>query len=322
MVEEWVPWLVVGVALFIYCLMTLALRVIEPQGLSARLGLAAPEPRDEDDSFSPAEYRSTRIVVTTVRTASVIAIVMGALEGSRYLIQTDADILLMAAVAICVLTGLIVLRTLLNRLADGCYEDVEIWLSPITWSAVLTGRVLRLNRVAEYIYETDNGSETHDEAEGSVLNVLQNIASNDLRASDLMIPLSEVVAVDEATPLEEIADMMIKFDLDSILIYGDKIDNVLGTISKTTVLQTLVQGDGYTSASEPSLLSDVFGAPVSQQVASLFDDFRRRSDQTAVMVDEEGLVAGILTYDLMLRLLFTNGNADSAIASQANDRND
>ncbi len=39
MVEEWVPWLVVGVALFIYCLMTLALRVIEPQGLSARLGL-------------------------------------------------------------------------------------------------------------------------------------------------------------------------------------------------------------------------------------------------------------------------------------------
>ena len=320
MLEEWLAWPVLGVALFIYCLMTLTIRVMEPQGLSARLGLATSDSGDEDDHFSPAEYKSTRIVVTTVRTASVIAIVMAALEGSRSLFATNADLLLMIAVAASVLIGVIVLRTLLNRLADGCYEDVEIWLSPIIWSAALASRVLRLNRVAEYMHEADNGSETHDEAEESVLNVLQNIASNDLRASDLMVPLSEVVAVDEDTSLEEIADMMVKFDLENILIYGEKIDDVLGTISKTTVLQALVRGDGKKSATDPSFRSAVFGAPVSQQVASLFDDFRGRSNQTAVMLDEEGLVAGVLTYDLMLRRLFINGNTEGS--SQSDNEND
>lgn len=312
MIDQWLPWVVLLCAVLVYSLTTLALRVMEPQGLYARLGFQQSDGGDDDNKISsPAEYRATRIVITTVRTASVIAIVMSSLEGARMFSWGLDGLWLMTVVAACVLVGVIALRTLLNRLADVCHDDVDIWLSPLIWLSAFIGRLVGLNRVAEYIYETDSASESNDDAGENVMNVLQNIAANDLRGSDLMLPLSEVVAVGSDSSLEEMADMMIRLDISSVLIYGDMIDEVQGTVNKADVLQVLREsGDNGLMAGDVPMLSDVFYVPVTQQVANLFDDFKGKVEQTAVMLDEQGLVAGILTYDLMMRRLLMNGDAN------------
>lgn len=312
MFEDWVAWLILAGAIVLYSITTLTLRVIEPRGLTAKLGITPHENSNEENRVSPAQYRATRMVLTTLRTGSLIAIVMSALEGARTAFETDSIALIMTAVAVSILLGVVILRTILNRLADGCYEDVEIWLSPITWTATLIGRIFRLRRVAEYIYETETQpSESHEELGGNVLSVLQGIASKDLRGSDLMMPLSEVVAVQKDTALGEIADMMTNLQLHNVLIYGDTIDDIKGTIEKADLLQTIRQ-DAKTSIDTEAIVKQIFFAPMSQQAVHLFDSFKGRDQMTAVMLDEDGLIAGILTYDLMIRhLLDVNGDPSS-----------
>ncbi len=310
MFDGWSTWAVLAGAVLVYGIMTLILRALEPQGLSERLGIAPADNGDEERSRWQSNYRSTRMVVTTVRTGSVIAVVIAALEAAQTLGETEGRMLVMIVVAAAVLFGVIVLRTLLNRLADSCYEDVEIWMSPLIWLAAGIGRLLRLNRVAEYIYETESPPDRQEEAGENVLNVLQNIASKDLRGKDLMQPLSETVAVHHSTGLEDVADMMVELDLQNVLIYGDTIDDVMGTVEKSKVLQALRDREHDPNITTASIVDEVFFLPVSQQVASLFSDFKDRVKQTAVMLDEVGMVAGTLTYDVMLRQLLKDGTVE------------
>ena len=304
MPDTWVPWLVLALSTGIYGLMTLTLSVLQPQGLAAMLGMASTESSDDLNPGSAGDYRAARIVVTTLRTGAFIAIVISAYHSARTIYLTGNEVLLPFVVAAVVLVGIIIFRMVLNRMVNACYEDVKIWLAPIIWPARFIGRRLRLNRVVNYMQDVDSSGEPTDEPVENVLNVLHNLSSKDLRADDVMLPISETVAVRADTPLEDLAQMMEQLEIDDVVVYDQTIDDVLGTIERADALQGLRANHQPNPVCREWISHSTFPVPVTQQVAALFDDFRDRMDETAVMLDEEGKVAGILTFgNLMERLL-------------------
>ena len=309
MFDDWLPWLVLVTSASVYGLMTLTLSVLQPQGLAAMLGMASTESSDNLNPGSAGDYRATRIVVTTIRSASFIAIVISAYRASLTLNTTANEMLVMAIVSAAVLVGVITIRMLLNRMANSCYEDVKIWLAPIIWLARVIGRRLQLNRVANYMSDTESSGDATDEPVENVLNVLQNLSSKDLRADDFMVPISDMVAVNADTSLEDVINMMDQLEIDTVVVYDQTIDEVLGTISKADVLQGLRQSNGEESPICRDWVSaSIFQVPVTQQVATLFDDFRDRMHDTAVMLDEDGKVAGILTFSNLMEQLLRDAN--------------
>lgn len=308
MPEDWLPWIALATSALIYGLMTLTLSVLQPQGLAAVLGMASTESSDDLNPGSAGDYRATRIVVTTVRSASFIAIVVSAYRAGMSVVTPGNDILLMAVVAGAVLVGVITMRMALNRLASGCYEEVRIWLAPIIWPARFVGRRLKLNRVANYISDVESSSDATDEPVENVLNVLQNLSSKDLRADDFMMPISDTVAVHADTNLEDVVHMMDQLDIDTIVVYDKTVDQVLGTINVAQALQGLRRSEGDTPVCRDWVSESIFPVPVTQQVATLFDDFRDRMHDTAVMLDEEGKVAGILTFGNLMEQLLTDAS--------------
>ena len=306
--DGWVAWTVLATSFLIYGLMTLTLRVSEPTGLSARLMLSSGQRGGGDAPDDVDTYRSMRMVLTSIRTASVISLVIAAILGVRELSVGELNVVTMLGIGVGILLGLIVMRAMLNRLADGCFEDVAIWLAPISWSARKIGTILPLRRLASYATDDQSNGEPLSEPTSNVLNVLHNIAAEDLRASDLMQPLAEVVAVKEQAGLGELSTMMINLDLDLIVVYGDSIDEVRGTVSKADVLQSLRQGSSEDTTSE-GIISPVFALTTTQHVANVVDSFRGRTDHLAVVIAEDSKLEGILTYDRLMRKLLSNGDA-------------
>ena len=315
MPEDWLPWIALVASTMIYGLMTLSLSVLQPQGLAAVLGMASTESSDDLNPGSAGDYRATRIVVTTVRSASFIAIVVSAYRAGMSVVTPGNDILLMAVVAGAVLVGVITMRMVLNRLASGCYEEVRIWLAPIIWPARFIGRRLKLNRVANYIADVESSSDATDEPVENVLNVLQNLSSKDLRADDFMVPVSDTVAVQADTNLEDVVHMMDRLDIDTIVVYDKTVDEVLGTINTAQALQGLRRSEGDRPVCRDWVSASIFPVPVTQQAATLFDDFRDRMHDTAVMLDEEGKVAGILTFGKLMEQLLT----DASLVNEATE---
>lgn len=308
MVEDWLPWVVLVASAVVYGLMTLTLSVLQPQGLAAVLGMASTESSDDLNPGSAGDYRATRIVVTTVRSASFIAIVISAVHAGYSVASGRDEILMMTVVSAAVLVGVITMRMMLNRLASGCYEEVRIWLAPIIWPARFIGRRLKLNRVANYMADVESSSDATDEPVENVLNVLQNLSSKDLRADDFMVPISDTVAVHADTDLEDVVSMMDQLDIDTVVVYDKTVDEVLGTVNTAEALQGLRQSDGDTAVCRDWVSASTFPVPVTQQVATLFDDFRDRMHDTAVMLDEEGKVAGILTFGNLMEQLLSDGS--------------
>ena len=315
MSEEWVIWLVLALSAFVYGIMTLALSVLQPQGLAAMLGMASTEASNLNPG-STGDYRATRIVVTTVRSASFIAIVISGYRGAETVFSPSNELLLMFSVAVAVLISVIAMRIVLNRMASGCYEEVKIWLAPVIWPSRLIGRRLRLNRVANYMNDVESQGDANDEPVENVLNVLQNLSSKDLRADDFMVPISDTVAVHADTALEDVVQMMDQLSIDNVVVYDKTVDEVLGTIHKAEALQGLRQSDGGSPICRDWISASIFPVPVTQQVATLFDDFRDRMHETAVMLDEEGKVAGILTFGLLMEQLLRDA---SLVANEAQE---
>ena len=216
--------------------------------------------------------------------------------------------MLMSAVAAAVLIGVIAMRMVLNRMASGCYEEVKIWLAPVIWPSRFIGRRLRLNRVVNYMNDVENQGDASDEPVENVLNVLQNLSSKDLRADDLMVPISDTVAVHADTALEDVVEMMDQLSIYNVVVYDKTLDEVLGTIHKAEALQGLRQSDGGSPICRDWISASIFPVPVTHQVATLFDDFRDRMHETAVMLDEEGKVAGVLTFSVLMEQLLRDAS--------------
>ena len=304
MVEAWMAWAALAVSTFVYGLMTLTLSVLQPQGLTAMLGMASTESSDDLNPGSAGDYRATRIVVTTVRSASFIAIVISAYLAGRTFSTPQNEIVVILGVSVAVLVGVITIRTILNRMASSCYEDVRIWLAPIIWPARFIGTRLKLNRVANYMSDVESSGDATDEPVENVLNVLHNLSSKDLRADDFMVPISDTVAVHADTALDDVVNMMDQLGIDTVVVYDNTVDEVVGTIGKAEALQGLRDSEGAAPVCRDWASAAIFPVPVTQQVATLFDDFRDRMQETAVMLDEEGKVAGTLTFaNLMAKLL-------------------
>lgn len=305
--DAWVAWVVVASSVLVYALMTLTLRASEPRELADRLSLAHGQVSGDESVDDVLNYRSMRIVLTTFRTASVMVFVMGSMNVILALggELTFGTLVLLGA---GIVFGLIVLRALLNRLADGCYDDVEMWLAPLAWIARGFGKLLPFRRFATNSYYKNNGSESSPDREDNILTVARNLAAEDVRAEDLMVPVTEVVAVKRGMRMDEMRQLLLTADSEFAVVCGDSINEVLGTARASDVLRSMLEDEGAASSSD-SVLRPVLKLTPTQQFANVVEAFRGREDQTGIVIGEDGKFVGTLTYSRLMRRLFSNGVA-------------
>jgi CBS domain containing-hemolysin-like protein len=123
---------------------------------------------------------------------------------------------------------------------------------------------------------------------------------NDRFARDLMTPRTVLTHLEGRRTLEEAKEEIIAAPHSRILITGEDTDDVLGVALKTQLLAALVRG-GRGPVSE--LAQEVQFVPEVMRGDDLLRLFRGTRQHLAVVVDEYGGVAGVVTLEDVLEVL-------------------
>lgn len=115
----------------------------------------------------------------------------------------------------------------------------------------------------------------------------------------IMTPRTEVVAVSKDSSLEEIKTLIRDSGHSRIPVYGDTVDSVLGAVYAKDLLH--IESDGTFDVTKA--MRKVPFIPETKRVRDLLHEFQERKAHMAVVLDEYGGTAGLVTIEDILEEL-------------------
>jgi len=119
------------------------------------------------------------------------------------------------------------------------------------------------------------------------------------RLHEVMVPRIAIVALPAAATLEEAIDKVVDEGHSRIPVYEESIDEVVGILYAKDLLPILKSGSGPRPAIRALLRPPVF-VPESMTIDDLLHEFQRRKVHIAIVLDEYGGTAGLLTIEDLL----------------------
>jgi len=120
----------------------------------------------------------------------------------------------------------------------------------------------------------------------------------DTEVKEIMLPRPDMVCADENSTLDQIREIVRKEGHSRIPIYKDNIDNITGIIYVKDLFLKEAQGKKITNLSE--LARKAYFIPETKKIDELLREFKRDKNHMAIVVDEYGGTAGLVTLEDIL----------------------
>ena len=143
--------------------------------------------------------------------------------------------------------------------------------------------------------EVENGGAI-DRQEGELIR--SAIEFDDQTAGDILTPRVDIVAVEYGASLEEIADLFQENGLSRLPVYEETIDNIRGILHEKDFFGLYRRGGDIAGVLRPAVC-----VPVSMRIFPLLRRLQQEKNQMAVVIDEFGGTAGLLTMEDILEEL-------------------
>jgi CBS domain containing-hemolysin-like protein len=137
--------------------------------------------------------------------------------------------------------------------------------------------------------------------EGGVLEVserdmLDNVFNfGDLTTHEVMVPRTEMIALPVDAPLEDLIQLAIKYPHTKYPVYEGDIDHIVGIAHVTDLVR--VQHHERRAATVRGLVREAHVVPDTLRVGDLLQQFRAKRQHMAIVLDEYGGTAGLVTLD-------------------------
>lgn len=182
-------------------------------------------------------------------------------------------------------------------------------VSPFVW--LLSAATNLISRITPMSFDDADEQMTRDEIEyiltksektldAEEIEMLQGVFSLDeLVAREVMVPRTDAFMVDIASDTETIIAEILKQNFSRIPVYeGDK-DNIIGLIHTKKILSEAFQS-GFEQLNIRRIMQEPLFVPETIFVDDLLKDFRNSQNQMAILLDEYGGVAGLVTLEDLL----------------------
>ena len=116
------------------------------------------------------------------------------------------------------------------------------------------------------------------------------------RVGEIMTPRTEICAVPVESSVRAVRDLMVDQKYSRVPAYRESVDNIEGIIYVRDLLQVWAEG-GREDQPIASILRDPFFVPETKSAAELLKTMQVDRVQLAIVVDEYGGVAGIVTVE-------------------------
>jgi len=132
-----------------------------------------------------------------------------------------------------------------------------------------------------------------EEEEKEMINAIFDMG--DTLAREIMVPRIDVLALDVSTPLPQAVDAVLAVGHSRVPIYQGNIDNVLGLLYAKDLLRAWK--DAGQGGKLGDLMRPAYFAPETKKVDQLLADLQQKRIHMAIVVDEYGGTAGIVTLE-------------------------
>ncbi len=118
----------------------------------------------------------------------------------------------------------------------------------------------------------------------------------DTLVREIMVPRIDMVTVEVHTPLPEATDLFIQTGFSRLPVFEEKIDNIVGLLYAKDLLPVWRAGNEDRRPLQ-SLLREAYFVPEAKKVDELLAEMQRRRMHMALVVDEYGGIAGLVTLE-------------------------
>ncbi len=267
--------------------------------------------------------RNSSNYITTILVGNNIALVIYSMSMSKLLLMAfgidNALLQTIISTVIIIFIGEYIPKSVVRRNPNFYYSLLApviylfyIILYPISRVTTLISYVLlRLtgNRVEDRVEPTEFNREdlaslveaenvAVDEEDEEDIRLFQNALDfADLRVRDCMVQRVDVEAVDlESTSVEELTQRFVETNYSRIFVWHDTIDNIIGYVNSKSLFEN------------PKSISDILIKTLyvaeTMPLQAMLETFTKRKASIAVVIDEFGGTAGIISLEDVLEQIF------------------
>lgn len=266
---------------------------------------------DIEDNY--AKFISTMLVgnnIVNISATTIATLVFTSfMNGNASLGATVSTIVMTVVILIF---GEITPKSLAKDFADsyamamvGAVKFIMLILTPITaifslWRKLLSmifkheeGVSITEDEIMTMVDEAQNEGGI-DEHEGDLIR--SAIEFNDLEVSAILTPRVDIIAIPADAQIEEILDTFRSNGFSRLPVYEDTIDNIIGVIHEKDFTRMLYDGGNDLK----TIIHDVICVTEGMKIPKLLRSFQEAKAHMAVVVDEYGGTAGLVTMEDVL----------------------
>ncbi|HWL39924.1 MAG TPA: hemolysin family protein [Gemmatimonadaceae bacterium] len=119
-------------------------------------------------------------------------------------------------------------------------------------------------------------------------------------AREVMTPRTDLIALPIEATLSEVLEVVQDSGLSRYPVYDESIDNIVGVVLAKDLLKLLAPRANTDAFDLPSIMRPVHVIPGSREVEEVLADFKRLKEHMAIVLDEYGGTAGVVTMEDLL----------------------
>ena len=137
----------------------------------------------------------------------------------------------------------------------------------------------------------------------------QVVEFGDKRVRDVMTPRPDVIAIRAAASLEELRDLVVETKFSRLPVYEKTLDDIVGIAMARDMLEVPDRDAARRTVRE--LKRPALFVPETKFGSELLKEMQRKNQQMAIVIDEYGLMAGVVTIeDLVEEIVGEIGEED------------
>lgn len=147
--------------------------------------------------------------------------------------------------------------------------------------------------------DPDSTAATNAASEKRELELLKSIVQfSDVTVKQVMQPRSKVVSVDFRTNFKELLEVVRDSEFSRLPVHDEDLDNITGILYVKDLVPHLDETEAFEW--QPLIRTNVLMVPENKRGSELLEEFKQQRMHMAIVVDEYGGIAGIVTMEDIL----------------------
>lgn len=258
--------------------------------------------------------------LSAILTLNTIAHTAGAIGvGAQAAIIWGTSIISTVAVPVAMTLAILLLSEIVPKTIGANYwqelagftvkslKIIMLFLAPFVFISQIITRTLKKDKDASVFSREDFSAMANLGAKQGVLDKEESTIMRNLMlfesvlARDVMTPRTVMVAASENMTVREFHDSHPNLRFSRIPIFEDSLDHVTGYVLKNDLLIRLVNKEDSTPLS--TIKRDMIAIKENFPIPELFNHFTEKREQVALIIDEFGGTAGLVTLEDVIETL-------------------